>query len=63
MASFKRYRGANVNDNQVYAVEMLDSETGKWNVIKTYIYKGSALRRYGDNKNFRVVEYYQGKEF
>jgi len=41
---------------------MIDSETGKWNVIKAYIYKGSALRRYGDNKNFRVVEYYPGKE-
>ncbi|AAV35844.1 orf24 [Lactobacillus phage LP65] len=51
-----------MSDNRVYAVEMLDSENGKWNVIKAYIYKGSALRRYGGNPNFRVVEYYPGKE-
>ncbi len=51
-----------MSDNRVYVVEMLDSETGKWNVIKAYIYKGSALRRYGGNPNFRVVEYYPRKE-
>lgn len=44
-------------DNKVYVVEMLDEETNKWQVVKAYIYKGSAVRRYGDNHNFRVVEY------
>lgn len=51
-----------MNDNRVYVVEMLDSETGKWDVIRAYIYRGSALRHYGNNPNFRVVEYYPGDE-
>lgn len=51
-----------MNKNRVYVVEMKDTETGKWQVIKAYIYRGSAIRRYGDNSNFRVVEYYPGDE-
>lgn len=51
-----------MNKNKVYVVEMKDMETGKWQVIKAYIYRGSAVRRYGNNPNFRVVEYYPGEE-
>ena len=46
-----------MNDNKVYVVEMRDDEEGIWQVIKAYIYRGSAVRRYGGNPNFRIVEY------
>lgn len=51
-----------MSDNRVYVVEMMDSESGKYNVIKSYIYKGLALRYYDGNPNSRIVEYHQGKE-
>lgn len=51
-----------MNKNKVYVVEMKDMETGEWKVIKAYIYRGSAIRQYGNNPNLRVIEYYPGDE-